>query len=71
MNNDKIQRLSGIPCPSCNSFIPLSLNQILNTGNIFCPYCGLKLNIDNKPSDKIKEILEKIDKMKKEINEHG
>jgi len=60
MNKNSQQRISGMPCPNCQSFIPISMYQLLESKSIFCPSCGLKLNIDNKSSDKAKKILEKI-----------
>ena len=55
------QRTPGIRCPYCGSFIPTSIQQILFSHALFCPTCGLKLNIDKRKADKALKILEKVD----------
>ena len=55
------QRVPGIRCPQCGNFIPTSIQQILFSQVLFCPTCGLKLNIDKRKSEKALKILEKVD----------
>ena len=55
------QRMPGIRCPNCGNFIPTSIQQILFSHVLFCPTCGLKLNIDKRKADKALKILEKVD----------
>lgn len=61
MDNKKSPKISGVPCPKCGQFIPISMHHLLESLPLFCPNCGLKLEM-NKPT------TEKILKMKKIIN---
>ena len=55
------QRTPGIPCPSCNNTIPVSIHQLLFDKSLFCPFCGLHLTIDKDKSDRAKIIIDRID----------
>ena len=55
------QRVPGIRCSQCGNFIPTSIQQILFSRTLFCPTCGLKLNIDKRKAEKALKILEKVD----------
>ena len=61
------QRISGIPCSHCGNLIPISIEQILFSRSLFCPTCGLRLNIDKNKSDKALKILAKVDAMQKQV----
>ena len=63
------QRLPGIRCPHCGNFIPTSIQQILFSHSLFCPTCGLKLNIDKRKSDKALKILGKVDEAQRRIED--
>lgn len=52
-------RTTGLTCPQCSGFIPLSLEQLLKSGSITCPHCNLHLTINRKVADKTREVLEK------------
>lgn len=54
------KQTSGMPCPSCHAFIPISIYQIISGSSIFCPACGLRLDIDKSKSAKALEILKRI-----------
>ena len=54
------KQTSGIPCPFCHAFIPISMYQIINGSSIFCPACGLRLDIDPAKSAKALEALKRI-----------
>ena len=70
MNNDNKQRISGMSCPNCRNFIPISMMQMIEAKGIICPICGLRLNIDKSGiSDKSRKILKKLEEIKKEHNE--
>ena len=65
-NKDQQQRISGMPCPNCQNLIPISMHQLLEAESIFCPICGLRLNINKDGiSDKSREILKKLEEIKK------
>lgn len=59
------QRVPGIRCPHCGNFIPISIQQILYSKSLFCPTCGLKLDIDKRKSDKAVEMLKKFNDVQK------
>jgi len=61
------QRISGMPCPECNGFIPISMYQLLSLNSIFCPNCGLRLEINKTASSKALDALKKVDAAEKEV----
>lgn len=61
------QHMSGVPCPNCGNFIPISMQQILFSNSICCPICGLSINIDKRKSDKALEMLKKIEDTQKKF----
>lgn len=63
------QRVPGIRCPHCGNFIPTSIQQILFSSCLFCPTCGLKLNIDKRKSDKALQILAKVDEAQRRVED--
>ena len=63
------QRIPGIRCPHCGNLIPTSIQQILFSNCLFCPTCGLRLNIDKKKSDKALKILAKVDEAQRRVEE--
>lgn len=50
-------KVSGISCPQCYGFIPITIQQILSGSAVFCPCCGLRLEIAKIKSEKAHEIL--------------
>jgi hypothetical protein len=56
-----------MPCPECNSPIPMSMDRLLSGQPIKClnPACGLELKIDTQKSQK---ALEQVSKLKKEVD---
>lgn len=60
------QRMLGMPCPSCSCFIPITMYQILESSSIFCPSCGLRLEINKAASSKAIEALQKVTEAQKE-----
>lgn len=66
-NKNPQQRISGMPCPNCQNFIPISMHQLMSMNSIFCPACGLKLDINKNSSEKAREALRKLEEAKKEI----
>lgn len=61
------QRTPGIQCPHCGNMIPTSIKQILFSNSLFCPTCGLKINIDKCKSDKALKILAKVNKAQQKV----
>ena len=39
-------RTPGMECPRCKEFIATTIQQIISSGSIVCPHCGLRLTID-------------------------
>lgn len=58
--------MSGMPCPACNCFIPITMHQILSSSSIFCPLCGLRLDINKAALFKSIEALKKVAEAQKE-----
>jgi DNA-directed RNA polymerase subunit RPC12/RpoP len=65
----QLQRVPGIRCPHCGNLIPTSIQQILFSSSLFCPTCGLKLNIDKRKSDKALEMIKKVEDAQKRVEE--
>jgi len=63
------QRTPGIPCPKCGNLIPTSIQQILYSKNLFCPVCGLSINIDKRKSDKALKALAKVDEAERKVED--
>ena len=53
-------RPSGMPCPECGGFIPVTMEQVTTQGSILCPHCGLKLNFNQQESRPTIEALKKF-----------
>lgn len=58
--------MSGMPYPSCSCFIPITMYQILSSSSIFCPSCGLRLDINKAALSKSIEALKKVAEARKE-----
>ena len=44
------KRPTGMTCPECYGFIPVSMQQIITESAIFCPHCGYRLNLSHQDS---------------------
>ena len=45
-NNDPgRENISGVKCPNCGGFVPVTIKEILYSNNVFCPTCGSKIDI--------------------------
>lgn len=51
---------NGLVCPQCERFIPISMYQIMVSSSIFCPACGLRLDIAREES--VLSRLQMLDK---------
>lgn len=40
----------GFPCPECGTLIPVTINDLLDSGAVKCGACGLALTVDQGPS---------------------
>lgn len=54
-------RVSGMKCPVCKGFIPISVHQLLFDGGISCPHCGLSLTINRMQSKQALDALRKLE----------
>ncbi|SDG04699.1 hypothetical protein SAMN05216518_11855 [Bacteroidales bacterium KHT7] len=63
------QRMPGMPCPRCGSYIPTSIQQILFSNSLCCPLCGLRLNIDKTKSYKALKILAKVNEAQQRVED--
>jgi transcription elongation factor Elf1 len=64
----QLQKTAGINCPYCGNIIPTTIQQLLFSRVLFCPTCGLHLNIDKKKSEKALKILEKVDEAMRRVD---
>ena len=67
MNRQQQNASGGMPCPACNGFIPISMYQILTSPSVFCPICGLRLDINKPASSKAINALKNIAVAQKEV----
>ncbi|MBQ5494972.1 MAG: hypothetical protein IIT76_07185 [Prevotella sp.] len=65
------QRPSGLPCPQCGGFIPVSMQQIITDSSILCPHCGLRLNINQQESRPAIEALKKFQQAQRDFDKRS
>ena len=65
------QRPSGMPCPQCNGFIPVSMQQIITDSSILCPHCGLRLNINQQESRPAIDALKKFQQAQRNFDKRS
>ncbi len=63
------QRVSGMDCPVCRMFIPISIPQLLYDGGILCPHCGLMMTINKLQSRQALDALRKVDEATRKVKE--
>lgn len=65
------QRPSGMPCPQCGGFIPVSMQQIITDSSILCPNCGLRLNINQQESRPAIDALKKFQQAQRDFDKRS
>jgi len=65
------QRPSGMPCPQCGGFIPVSMQQIIADSSILCPHCGLRLNINHQESRPAIDALKKFQQAQRDFDKRS
>ena len=65
------QRPSGMPCPQCGGFIPVSMQQIIADSSILCPHCGLRLNINQQESRPAIDALKKFQQAQRDFDKRS
>lgn len=68
MKVHNVSNVSGISCPECNNFIPMSIHGLLTSSCFSCPTCGLTLNINKEASDVAISALNKLYNGQKDFN---
>ncbi len=63
------QRISGMKCPVCEGFIPISIQQLLFDGGISCPHCGLLMTINRQQSKAAMDALKKVNDAMRKVKE--
>lgn len=63
------QRVSGMNCPACRMFIPISASQLLYDGGITCPHCGLTMTVDKSQSRQALDALKKVEEAARKVRE--
>lgn len=56
----KTIRVSGVACPECQNFIPMSIQGLLTSNCFSCPSCGLTLNLNIAASEVAIKALSKL-----------
>lgn len=72
MTNDNHNRQTartGFPCPNCQRFIETTAVNLLITRSLFCPSCGLRLDIDVANSRRAFDALRKINEAQRNLEE--
>lgn len=63
------QRVSGIDCPVCQNFIPISIHHLLHECGIMCPHCGLSMTINRAQSKQALDALKKVEQASQRVKE--
>lgn len=63
-----VQRASGMNCPDCQGFIPVSIRQLLHDSGIVCPHCGLALTINRMQSKQALDALQKVEEVSRQVD---
>ena len=63
------QRVPGLSCPRCGSFIPTSIQALLTSNFLDCPLCNLTLGLDCQLSLRALEALKKVELAQKLLDE--
>lgn len=66
---DRPVQRTGFPCPNCGGFIETTAVNILTTRSLFCPSCGLRLDIDLANSRRAFDALRKINEARRNLDE--
>lgn len=64
MNRD---RVGGFNCPVCGGFIPTSMEELVTSSSLVCPFCKLQLAIDKANSRKAMEAMNKVMEAQKNV----
>jgi ssDNA-binding Zn-finger/Zn-ribbon topoisomerase 1 len=68
--NPSQQRSPGIPCPQCNFFIEMSIQNLLYQASFQCPGCLLTLSMDRNQSKPALEVLQKVHREIENLEKH-
>ncbi|MCD8045035.1 MAG: hypothetical protein LUH10_18550 [Tannerellaceae bacterium] len=59
----------GIHCPRCETFIPVTINGLINGTSFFCSRCMLRITPDTRQSSKAIDILRKVNEAQQRVEE--
>ena len=62
---------AGMKCPQCGAFIETSIYQLLNTNELVCPSCQLRLSIDRMKSKSAFDALRKVQEGQKNLEKRS
>lgn len=54
------ERQPGMPCPSCNKFILISVDDLLFKPEVKCPFCLLELKLNRALSEESIQALQQL-----------
>jgi len=58
--NNRQQQPSGLKCPVCGGFIPISMQQLLTEERFTCPQCSLEIRLNKTDSRQALNALQKV-----------
>lgn len=67
--NSRHMQASGMTCPVCKGFIPVSIQQLLYENGISCPQCGQSYIINRMKSRQALDALRKVDAAARNLRE--
>lgn len=67
--NTQYMHVSGMTCPVCKGFIPVSIQQLLSENGISCPQCGQLFIINRMKSRQALDALRKVDAAARNLRE--
>ncbi len=62
------QQTPGMKCPQCEQFIPTTIQELLTSEGLTCPYCGLHLTINRAESKRAMDILQDVQNAQDNVN---
>ena len=67
--NSRYRHVSGMTCPVCKGFIPVSIQQLLFENGISCPHCGQLYIINRIKSKQALDALMKVEVATRNLRE--
>lgn len=66
-NFSSTPQATGLACPECKMFIPLTVTGLLVASGFQCPHCGLMITIDRQKSSRAMAALKKVAEAQRKV----